>query len=205
MRTEPARDTARDSACGTALHTGPAARLFTPALAYSSTKVVHCSRVLHPYSGGSSSPRRRHGRYEQVPIWRATSGSRRSSPRAVGAERTTLWLPPKWRLHSMRASRRVRIASEAIVERVLASYLRPGVANLAPGTAHWSPPTLAMLQAGALRGSSGGAAGAAGAAAAAAGAKDLPPRQRGETRRRRAAASGLCSPGARGASGDGAA
>ena len=55
----------------------------------------------------------------------------------------------------MRASHRARSASEAIVERVIASYLRPGVANLAPGVAYWSPPTLTMLQAGALRGSSG--------------------------------------------------
>ena len=31
-------------------------------------------------------------------------------------------------------------ASEAIVERIIATHLRPGIANLAPGTAHWSPP-----------------------------------------------------------------
>ena len=35
-------------------------------------------------------------------------------------------------------SRRAMAASDAVVERIVAKYLRPGVINLAPGTAHWS-------------------------------------------------------------------
>ena len=42
-------------------------------------------------------------------------------------------------LRPLRTSRRCASAAEAVIERVLATYLRPGVANLAPGTAHWSP------------------------------------------------------------------
>ncbi|EOD29673.1 hypothetical protein EMIHUDRAFT_123208 [Emiliania huxleyi CCMP1516] len=44
-------------------------------------------------------------------------------------------------------------ASEAIVERIIATHLRPGIANLAPGTAHWSPPE--RLVEAALRGDGG--------------------------------------------------
>ena len=37
------------------------------------------------------------------------------------------------------ASQRALNANEAVVERVIASYLRPGILNLAPGVAHWAP------------------------------------------------------------------
>ena len=43
-----------------------------------------------------------------------------------------------WR--APRVSRRASTASEAVVERVLAEHMRPGVTNLAPGTASWRPP-----------------------------------------------------------------
>ena len=33
---------------------------------------------------------------------------------------------------------------EAVVERVLAEHMRPGVTNLAPGTAKWRPPAELM-------------------------------------------------------------
>ena len=41
---------------------------------------------------------------------------------------------------ALQPSRRVLGASDAVVERIVADYLRPGVINLAPGSAHWSPP-----------------------------------------------------------------
>ena len=47
-----------------------------------------------------------------------------------------------WR--APRVSRRAAAASEAVVERVLAEHLRPGVTNLAPGTARWRPPAELM-------------------------------------------------------------
>ena len=50
----------------------------------------------------------------------------------------------------LRPSRRAASAAEAVVERILGTYLRPGVANLAPGLPHWSPP--ATLQADAVAG-----------------------------------------------------
>ena len=43
-------------------------------------------------------------------------------------------------MRRLRPSMRAANASEAIVERIIATHLRPGIANLAPGTAHWSPP-----------------------------------------------------------------
>ena len=47
-----------------------------------------------------------------------------------------------WR--APRVSRRAAAASEAVVERVLAEHMRPGVTNLAPGTAKWRPPAELM-------------------------------------------------------------
>ena len=47
-----------------------------------------------------------------------------------------------WR--APRVSRRAAAASEAVVERVLAEHMRPGVTNLAPGTASWRPPVELM-------------------------------------------------------------
>ena len=41
-------------------------------------------------------------------------------------------------------STRATSAAEAIVERVLEQYLKPGVTNLAPGQSHWSPPPHAV-------------------------------------------------------------
>jgi len=41
-------------------------------------------------------------------------------------------------------SRRVQLADEAIVERIVAQYLKPGVINLAPGSASWCPPVEMM-------------------------------------------------------------
>ena len=53
-------------------------------------------------------------------------------PHAHGLS-TSAWRAP-------RVSRRAAAASEAVVERVLAEHMRPGVTNLAPGTASWRPP-----------------------------------------------------------------
>ena len=39
-----------------------------------------------------------------------------------------------------RASRRAVHAAEAVVERIIGEYLKPGVINLAPGSVHWGPP-----------------------------------------------------------------
>ena len=50
---------------------------------------------------------------------------------------STAWRAP-------RVSRRAAAASEAVVERVLAEHMRPGVTNLAPGTASWRPPVELM-------------------------------------------------------------
>ena len=41
-------------------------------------------------------------------------------------------------------STRATSAAEAVVERVLEQYLKPGVTNLAPGQSHWSPPPHAV-------------------------------------------------------------
>ena len=57
-------------------------------------------------------------------------------PHAHGLS-TSAWRPP-------RVSRRAAAASEAVVERVLAEHMRPGVTNLAPGTASWRPPVELM-------------------------------------------------------------
>ena len=57
-----------------------------------------------------------------------------------------------WTVPMLRPSRRASSAGEAVIERILATYMRPGVINLAPGVAHWAPP--ATLQAEALRGGS---------------------------------------------------
>ena len=47
---------------------------------------------------------------------------------------------------AMRVSRRTATASEAVVERIVGQYLRPGVVNLAPGVAHWTPPMGKVLR-----------------------------------------------------------
>ena len=41
-------------------------------------------------------------------------------------------------------STRATSAAEAVVERVLEQYFKPGVTNLAPGQSHWSPPPHAV-------------------------------------------------------------
>ena len=40
----------------------------------------------------------------------------------------------------LRPSRRATRAAEAVVERIIGTYLKPGVINLAPGSVHWAPP-----------------------------------------------------------------
>jgi aspartate/methionine/tyrosine aminotransferase len=53
----------------------------------------------------------------------------------------------------LRPSRRASQAAEAVVERILGKYLRPGVINLAPGSVRWAPPSelLSREPAGAVR------------------------------------------------------
>lgn len=44
----------------------------------------------------------------------------------------------------LQPSRRAATAGEALIERIIQQHLRPGVVNLAPGTAHWLPPAEVM-------------------------------------------------------------
>ena len=95
------------------------------------------ARARHPVA--LTVCRQRRGSSRLSHKWRPTWPKRALSPimakrcAPIVARRALCSMAP-------RPSRRAAAASEAIVERVVAEHLQPGVTNLAPGTAKWRPP-----------------------------------------------------------------